>query len=195
MECLEMNLAPYCSASGGNLSTTAAINLCAQIRGYCDTPIIILGARRTQHDNLLTLVNPFETERLLAHIRAFLWSSLPDDSMPPFVAADLNIDFERRLVKVRNRKIHLTPKEFELLRYLIAHNGKTVALRDLFDALWGPCCDEQGLNLRVVINQLRRKIEIDPAHPRYILTETSVGYRFQLPPEDEENVAQAQVSV
>jgi two-component system, OmpR family, KDP operon response regulator KdpE len=77
--------------------------------------------------------------------------------------------------------VHLTPKEFEVLKYLIANQGKPLPHRRLLQAVWGPDYGDETENLRVVINQLRKKIERDPAHPAYIATEPWVGYRFQLP--------------
>jgi two-component system KDP operon response regulator KdpE len=77
--------------------------------------------------------------------------------------------------------VHLTPKEFELLRHLVANAGKPVSHRRLLQAVWGPDYGEETESLRVVVNQLRKKIEVDPAEPKYILTEPWVGYRFVLP--------------
>ena len=77
--------------------------------------------------------------------------------------------------------MHLTPKEFELLRHLVANAGKPVSHRRLLQAVWGPDYGEETESLRVVVNQLRKKIEVDPAEPKYILTEPWVGYRFVLP--------------
>ena len=91
------------------------------------------------------------------------------------------MDFEERRVTVAGEVVHLAPKEFEVLSYLIANQGKPVSHRRLLQSIWGPEYGEETENLRVVINQLRKKIEKDPAQPRYILTEPWVGYRFQPP--------------
>ncbi|MGH9357588.1 MAG: winged helix-turn-helix domain-containing protein, partial [Terriglobia bacterium] len=95
----------------------------------------------------------------------------------------LCIDFERRTVEVRGRAIRLTPKEFDLLRLLVANQGKAVPHRSLLQAVWGPDYGEETEYLRVFINQLRKKLEGDPHRPRYIRTEPWVGYRFE-PPDD-----------
>jgi two-component system KDP operon response regulator KdpE len=97
------------------------------------------------------------------------------------VSKDLTIDFESRLVSVRGRAVHLTPKEYDVLKYLVGNQGKPLTHRRLLQAVWGPDYGNETENLRVVINQLRKKIEADSAHPKYILTEPWVGYRFQSP--------------
>jgi two-component system, OmpR family, KDP operon response regulator KdpE len=84
-------------------------------------------------------------------------------------------------VSARGEEVHLTPKEYEVLKLLIANQGKPLTHRRLLQTVWGPDYGEETENLRVVINQLRKKIESDPAHPKYILTEPWVGYRFQAP--------------
>jgi len=91
------------------------------------------------------------------------------------------VDFEERRVTVSGEEVHLAPKEFEVLKHLISQQGKPVTHRRLLQAVWGPEYGEETENLRVVINQLRKKIEKDPAQPKYILTEPWVGYRFQAP--------------
>ena len=93
------------------------------------------------------------------------------------------MDFESRRVTVGGEEVHLAPKEFEVLRHLIANHGKPVTHRRLLQTVWGPEYGEETENLRVVINQLRKKIEKDPSQPKYILTEPWVGYRFQPPKE------------
>jgi two-component system KDP operon response regulator KdpE len=172
-----------------NLPGVNGIDMCRQLRHSCDAPIIVVSARSAQHEKVFALdagaddyvVKPFEWEELLARIRAFLRRYLPSEALSSFAGRDIAVDFEHRQVTVRSRTVHLGPKEFHLLKYLVAHNGKAVAHRELFHALWGPKRNGHLDNLRVVINQLRKKIETDPAHPRFIQTEPSVGYRFQAP--------------
>jgi two-component system KDP operon response regulator KdpE len=101
--------------------------------------------------------------------------------LAPVDCPDLRIDFESRKVTVQGRAVRLTPKEFGLLRQLVASAGKPLAHRSLLQAVWGPDYGEETEYLRVFINQLRKKIEPDPRHPRYIHTEPWVGYRFELP--------------
>jgi len=178
-----------------NLPGVHGIDICRQIRHWCDAPIIVISTRSAQRDKVLALdagaddyvVKPFDWEELLARIRAFLRRYLPSETMSSFACRDLAVDFEYRQVTVHSRPIHLGRKEFDLLRYLIVRKGRPVSHWELFHALWGPRRNGHVENLRVVINQLRKKIEIDPAHPRFIQTEPAVGYRFQAPTEEAEN--------
>jgi two-component system KDP operon response regulator KdpE len=128
------------------------------------------------------VVKPFGIEELLARIRAALRRYSPGDTVPPFVSKDVTIDFEGRQVTVRGHTVHLTPKEYDVLKHLVANQGKPLTHRRLLQSVWGPDYGEETENLRVVINQLRKKLEIDPAHPKYILTEPWIGYRFQPQP-------------
>jgi two-component system KDP operon response regulator KdpE len=127
------------------------------------------------------VVKPFSIEELLARIRAALRRYAPGDVVPPFVSKELTLDFESRQLNVRGQEVHLTPKEFDVLKHLIANQGKPLTHRRLLQSVWGPEYGEETENLRVVINQLRKKIESDPAQPKYIKTEPWVGYRFQPP--------------
>jgi len=127
------------------------------------------------------VVKPFGIEELLARIRAALRRYAPGDALPPFVSKDLTLDFESRQLTVHGQEVHLTPKEFDVLKHLIANQGKPLTHRRLLQSVWGPDYGEETENLRVVINQLRKKIESNPAQPKYIRTEPWVGYRFQLP--------------
>jgi two-component system KDP operon response regulator KdpE len=159
------------------------------IREMTDAPIIMLTVRNAERDKVIALdagaddyvVKPFGIEELLARIRAALRRYAPGETIPTFSAKDLIIDFENRHVIARGRDVHLTPKEFDVLKHLVANQGKPLAHRRLLQAVWGPEYGEETENLRVVINQLRKKIENDPARPKYILTEPWVGYRFQVP--------------
>jgi len=172
-----------------NMPGIGGIEAAREIRGMCDAPIIMLTVRSAERDKVVALdagaddyvTKPFGIEELLARIRAALRRHAPMDALPPFVAKDLSIDFESRQLTVRGRDVHLTPKEFDVLKYLVADIGKPLSHRRLLQAVWGPEYGEETENLRVVINQLRKKIEADPARPKYILTEPWVGYRFQAP--------------
>jgi len=135
------------------------------------------------------VTKPFGIEELLARIRASLRRHPSADALAPFVSKDLSVDFELRRVTVSGEEVHLAPKEFEVLRHLIANLGKPVTHRRLLQIVWGPEYGEETENLRVVINQLRKKIEKDPSQPKYILTEPWVGYRFQPPKEKEAHKA------
>jgi two-component system KDP operon response regulator KdpE len=165
------------------------LEACREIRRTSDAPIIMLTVRNAERDKVAALdagaddyvVKPFGIEELLARIRAALRRFAPADAIPPFVSKDLSIDFESRLVNVRGTAVHLTPKEYDVLKYLVGNQGKPLTHRRLLQAVWGPDYGNETENLRVVINQLRKKIEVDPARPKYIVTEPWVGYRFQSP--------------
>ena len=174
-----------------NMPGMGGLETCRQIRRGSDAPIIMLTVRNAERDKVAALdagaddyvVKPFGIEELLARIRAALRRFSPADAMPTFVSKDLRIDFENRLVNVRGHAVHLTPKEYDVLRYLVGNQGKPLTHRRLLQAVWGPDYGNETENLRVVINQLRKKIETDPARPKYIVTEPWVGYRFQSPSE------------
>jgi len=172
-----------------NMPGLGGIEACREIRRSSDAPIIMLTVRNAERDKVLALdagaddyvVKPFGIEELLARIRSALRRYAPGDALPPFVSKELTMDFERRQLTVRGEEVHLTPKEFDVLKHLIANQGKPLSHRRILQSVWGPDYGEETENLRVVINQLRKKIESDPAHPKFIRTEPWVGYRFQPP--------------
>jgi len=172
-----------------NMPGMGGVETCREIRRALDAPIIMLTVRNAERDKVAALdagaddyvVKPFGIEELLARIRAALRRYAPGDALPPFVSKDLTINFEARQVTVRDRDVHLTPKEYDVLKHLVANQGKPLTHRRLLQAVWGPDYGEETESLRVVINQLRKKLEIDPARPKYIVTEPWVGYRFQSP--------------
>ena len=177
-----------------NMPGRSGIETCREIREAGDIPIIILTVRNAERDKVQALdagandyvVKPFGADELLARVRATLRRSAPTGSLPSFFSDDLNIDFEKRAIALRGRTVRLTPKEFELLYYLVANRGKPLPHRRLLQAVWGPDYGQETEYLRVFINQLRKKIEPDPKHPRYIHTEPWVGYRFE-PPQEKPN--------
>lgn len=170
-----------------NMPSESGLDICRQIRDQSDVAIIMLTVRNTQRDKVLALdagaddyvVKPFSMEELLARVRAALRRTLSAESVPAFVSSDLEIDFERRKLLVQGRPVRLTPKEFDLLRHLVASQGKPLEHRRLLQAVWGPDYGDETEYLRVFITQLRKKIEPDPAHPKYIHTDPWVGYRFE----------------
>jgi two-component system KDP operon response regulator KdpE len=172
-----------------NLPGMSGVEACREIRRSTDAPIIMLTVRNAERDKVVALdagaddyvTKPFGIEELLARVRASLRRHPSADALPPFVSRDFSVDFEQRRVTVGGEDVHLAPKEFEVLRHLIVNQGKPVSHRKLLQSIWGPEYGEETENLRVVINQLRKKIEKDPSQPRYILTEPWVGYRFQPP--------------
>jgi two-component system, OmpR family, KDP operon response regulator KdpE len=173
-----------------NMPGMGGFAACREIREQSDIPIVMLTVRNTERDKVDALdagaddyvVKPFGIEELLARIRATLRRAAPAPSVDPIDTPDLRIDFEARKVFVRGKPVRLTPKEFDLLRQLAANAGKALPHRRLLQSVWGPDYGEETEYLRVFINQLRKKIEPDPRHPRFILTEPWVGYRFELPP-------------
>jgi two-component system KDP operon response regulator KdpE len=174
-----------------NLAGISGLETCREIRSSSDVPIIMLTVRNSEQDKVQALdagaddyvVKPFGSEELMARIRAALRRTSSGEALPVFEAPDLTIDFSKRLVTVQGEHVRLTPKEFELLRHLVSNQGKAIPHRRLLQAVWGPDYGEETEYLRVFINQLRKKIEPDPGHPRYILTEPWLGYRFERPPE------------
>ena len=173
-----------------NMPGMGGIEACREIRQLSEAPIIMLTVRNAERDKVLALdagaddyvVKPFGIEELLARIRAALRRYAPGDALPSYVSKELTLDFESRQLTVRGQEVHLTPKEFDVLKHLIANQGKPLTHRRILQSVWGPDYGEETENLRVVVNQLRKKIEEDPAHPKYIRTEPWVGYRFQPPP-------------
>jgi two-component system KDP operon response regulator KdpE len=169
----------------------SGLDTCRLLRAGSEVPIIILTVRNTEEEKVLALdagaddyvTKPFGIQELLARIRAALRRAptAPGAGPRSFSSDDLQIDFETRSVRVKGKPTRLTPKEFELLRYLVAQSGRPVPHRELLQAVWGPDYGDQTDYLRVFITHLRKKIEPHPAKPRYILTEPWVGYRFAGP--------------
>ena len=165
------------------------LEACNKIRMSFDGPILMVTARSLVEHRVEELdagaddyiVKPFAIGELLARIRAALRRSNPEEPLPGIDLPELRIDFEKRTVAVRGVRVHLAPKEFEVLRFLVIHQGKPVTHKRLLQTVWGPDRGEETESLRVVIRQLRKKIEKDPTHPTYIVTEPWMGYRFQSP--------------
>jgi two-component system, OmpR family, KDP operon response regulator KdpE len=172
-----------------NMPGMTGLEACRKIRISFDIPIIMVTVRSSEQDKILALdsgaddyvVKPFAIGELLARIRAALRRSSSEEPLPKIESPELGIDLEKRILDVRGQRIHVSPKEFEVLRLLVLQGGKPLTHKRILQTVWGPDHAEETENLRVVINQLRKKIEKDPAHPRYILTEPWLGYRFQLP--------------
>jgi two-component system KDP operon response regulator KdpE len=174
-----------------NMPGMGGMAACRELRAVSDVAIMVLSVRDGERDKIAALdagaddyvTKPFSVNELLARIRANL-RRLPnqaEQNQPPFVSDNLSVDFATRQVMAQGQAVRLTPKEFELLQHLIANANKPVAHRKLLQTLWGPDYGEEVEYLRVFVSQLRKKLEIDPAHPRYIVTEPWVGYRFAVP--------------
>jgi two-component system KDP operon response regulator KdpE len=164
------------------------IELCESIRGHSQVPIIVLSVRGEDKNKVEALdkgaddyvTKPFSINELLARIRACLRRvSLTDQELAePIAAGDFHIDLQTRVVTVKKKEIHLTPKEFDLLVYMARHPGKVLTHRALLNAVWGMQSIQSAEYLWVFMNNLRKKIEPGET-PRYILTEPRVGYRFR----------------
>ena len=164
------------------------LEVCRQVRAWSQVPIIVLTVRDAEEDKVAALdlgaddylTKPFGTDELLARIRVALRHAarLSATEEPVRHFGDLMIDLARRLVIVRGQEVHLTPREYELLRVLATEAGKVLTHSMLLRAVWGGGYEQDVPTLRVFVTQLRRKIEADPAHPAHILTEPGIGYRF-----------------
>jgi two-component system KDP operon response regulator KdpE len=176
-----------------NMPGMGGLETCREIRSGSDVPIVILTVRNAEKEKVEALdagaddyvCKPFGMQELMARLRAALrrGTNSPETGPHVFVSPDLEIDFENRRVRVKETSVRLTPKEFELLRHLVSRGGKPVPHRELLQAVWGPDYGDETDYLRVFINHLRKKIEPNPARPKYVLTEPWVGYRFAMPEE------------
>jgi len=163
------------------------LKLCRRLREISDVPIIILSVKGDEATKVEALdagaddylTKPFGMGELLARVRATLRRSPQASHEGTIVeAGDFHVDFETRVVLVAGKEIRLSPKEFDLLVFLIRNSGKVLTHRTLLANIWGGNYTDQTEYLRVFIRHLRKKIEPDPAKPRYILTDPWVGYRF-----------------
>ena len=165
------------------------LELCRRLRAISQVPIIVLSAKGEEKTKVEALdigaddyiTKPFGIDELLARVRASLRRAIaltPEPESTVLNAGDFHIDLETRKVLIADREVHLTPKEFDLLVYFVKHSGKVLTHRTLLAAIWGGNYVEQNEYLRVFVGNLRKKLEPDPAHPRYILTEPWIGYRF-----------------
>lgn len=177
-----------------NMPGMSGLEACSKIRLSFDGPIIMLTVRSSEQDKVKALdsgaddyvVKPFAIEELRARIRAALRRFRSDESLAKIELPELSIDLDKRIVLVCGQRVHLTPKEFDVLRVLVNHEGRPITHTRLMRMVWGPDYGEETDTLRVMIRQLRTKIEKDPAHPRYVLTEPWLGYRFQIPSQHSE---------
>ncbi len=175
-----------------NMPGMGGMETCRMIRSSSEIAIIMLTVNNAERQKVEALdagaddyvTKPFSTPELLARIRATL-RRLPQvpgqENLQPLVAEGVNLDLSSREVTVRGQTSRLTAREFELLSYLLARPNKTLAHRELLQAVWGPDYGDELEYLRVFINRLRKKIEPDPSKPRFLVTDAWAGYRFHLP--------------
>jgi two-component system KDP operon response regulator KdpE len=158
------------------------------VRGWSATPIIVLSAREQEHAKVAALdagaddyvTKPFGMDELLARLRAAVRRAVPADEQPVVVNDDFTVDLAAKRVTTSAGDVRLTPTEWQVLEVLVRHAGKLVTQRQLLHEVWGPAYNTEVNYLRVYMAQLRRKLEPDPAHPRSLITEAGMGYRFKV---------------
>ncbi len=174
-----------------NMPGMGGLETCRLIRSTSDVAVVMLTVRNTEKDKVAALdagaddyiTKPFSTPELLARIRAALrrLPHSPESGLQVIILEDIEIDLVTRRIRTGNYEVRLTPKEFDLLHYLVTHPNVPIPHTRLLQAVWGPDYGNEVEYLRVFINQLRKKIERNPSEPKYILTEPWIGYRFNLP--------------
>ena len=164
------------------------IDFIRDLRAWSDVPILVLSARAHENDKIQALdvgaddylTKPFGVGELRARARALLRrQSRGEGASPIFEFGDVQVDLARRVVTRSGAQLHLTPIEYRLLCVMLANTGKVMTQRHLLREVWGPSSVESNHYLRVYVGHLRQKLEDDATQPKYILTETGVGYRFQ----------------
>ena len=158
------------------------------LREWTDVPIVVLTARGKERDKVLALdagaddyvTKPFSVEELMARVRVALRhaAKVKPDTEPTYEGGGLHVDFDARIVLLDGNEVRLTPIEYRLLALLVRHAGKVLTHRHLLAEVWGSGYEDATHMLRVHMGAIRQKIEADPAHPRFIRTETGVGYRL-----------------
>ena len=166
----------------------SGLEVCKRVRAISNLPIIVLSVKDTERDKVHALdlgaddyvAKPFGIDEVLARVRVALrhLSQLQNSTGTTFTAGPLNVDLAQHLVYVNGHEVKLTPTEYDLLTTLIKNSGKIMTRQMLLSPVWGTGYGTEAHYLHVYIGQLRRKIEPDPAHPRFIITVPGVGYRF-----------------
>jgi two-component system KDP operon response regulator KdpE len=163
-------------------------DVCREVRSWSTVPILVLSAVGEERDKIEALdagaddyvTKPFSGEELLARLRAALRRALPSTE-PVIEIGELTLDLDRRAVTIAGRDVSLTPIEYDLLRLFATNEGKLLTHRTILREIWGPSYQAESNYLHVYISHLRRKIEPDPARPRYLLNHPGVGYRLVHP--------------
>ncbi|MEZ5141691.1 MAG: response regulator [Acidimicrobiales bacterium] len=163
------------------------------LRGWSTVPIIMLSVREGEADKVAALdagaddyvTKPFGMNELLARLRAALRRNAPSEEEAVVVTPDFTIDLSAKKVHRGDEDVHLTPTEWGIVELLVRHRGKLVTQRQLLQEVWGPQYETEANYLRVYMAGLRRKLEPVPSRPRYFITEPGMGYRFELPTDDE----------
>lgn len=171
------------------LPDTDGLEVIRRLRQWTRVPILVLSVRDREPEKVAALdagaddyvTKPFGMGELLARIRVALRRQIAEGEEPVVRLGGLTIDLAARRVTVDGREVRLTPTEYEILRVLARHPGRVLTHRQILREVWGPAYQDETHYLRVYVAQLRRKIEPEPARPRYLITETGVGYRLQDP--------------
>lgn len=184
---LAASLCPDCILLDLGLPDMDGIDVLKKLRSWSGTPIIVISARTKEQEKVDALdsgaddyiTKPFGTSELMARIRTSLRHNRPNTHDQSYRAKDLVIDFEKRLVCLGDKVIHLTQIEFQLLTLLAENSGRVLTYGYLMNSIWGPYADHSNNQiLRVNMANIRRKIEVNPAQPEYIFTEIGIGYRM-----------------
>ena len=165
------------------------LEVLAGLRGWNDTPVIVLSARSDSAEKVAALdagaddyvTKPFGMDEFMARLRAAVrrGAAAPDSDEPVVETASFTVDLAAQKVSRTGSAVHLTPPEWGLLEMLVRNRGKLVGRQELLKEVWGPSYARETHYLRVYLAQLRRKLEDDPSHPRHLLTEAGMGYRFE----------------
>jgi two-component system KDP operon response regulator KdpE len=167
----------------------SGVDVCRQVREWSQVPIVVVSAVGDEREKVRALdagaddyvTKPFGSQELAARLRAVLRRAAEATSEPTITIGDLVIDLADRRVRRGDDDVHLTPIEFDLVRVLALNRGRLVTHRQLLQEVWGPSYSDETHYLRVHVAHIRAKLELDPARPRYVITEPGVGYRLAEP--------------
>lgn len=177
---------PDCVILDLGLPDMDGMQVLERLREWSTIPVLVVSARGTEEDVVLALdhgandylVKPFRTAELLARVRAALRTAQADDALPVLHFDALSIDLTAHLVRKNGHPVKLTSTEYAIMKLFARNSGRVLTHSFVMRTIWGPDLEEETQYLRVYINQLRKKLEDDPAHPHYIVTESGIGYRF-----------------